>query len=320
MSETHAQLRQLARRVLVVDDDPGDVLLIEEALTSGGRRRAVDVAGDGQEALDFLRLAAPSSDSRPDLILLDLNMPCLDGREFLQVAKESVDLRTIPVVVFTISSSPVDILESYTHHANAFVTKPVDLDGFSDAVRRIDEFYTQIAAAPPGRPLPIDHLAGSTAGTGADRARPPEQRAMRVLVVEADLAVRNELAGSLRSGGHLVLAVEGTGSALATIASLGCPDVVVVDVDRHAAGVSELLTQMRQHLCPQPPGVVVLSHDPSPDRALLHLNDADLHLSPHHGAAELLRAVAEVHRAAQGGHGRDETRRCLQLAERKNTT
>lgn len=164
MSERKSQVRQqpstdmylgTARRLLVVDDDPGDVAMIQDALGMGKRRRDIDVAGDGQEALDFLRLSAPVAGRRPDLVLLDLNMPRVDGRELLKALKESEDLRGIPVVVFTTSSSPDDINESYLRYANAYVTKPVDLDGFMNAVQRIDEFFTLIATTPPGRPLPL---------------------------------------------------------------------------------------------------------------------------------------------------------------------
>jgi len=155
MSEAPARQRQHAHRFLIVDDDPGDILMIEEALANSREGRTLDVAGDGQEALDFLRLSARKTGGLPDLILLDLNMPRLDGREFLQVVKGTEQLRAIPVVVFTTSSSPTDVRESYERYASAYVTKPVDLDGFTAAVRRIDEFYTQIVTTPLGRPLSL---------------------------------------------------------------------------------------------------------------------------------------------------------------------
>jgi CheY-like chemotaxis protein len=157
MSEALERQRQWPRavRILIVDDDPGDVLMIEEALTLGRPERIINVAGDGQQALDFLRSSASVTGGLPDLILLDLNMPRLDGRQFLQAVKSSESLRAIPVVVFTTSSSPVDVNQSYARYANAYVTKPVDLDGFTDAVHRIDEFYTEIATTPGGRALPL---------------------------------------------------------------------------------------------------------------------------------------------------------------------
>lgn len=136
-------------RILVIDDDPGDVLMIEEALASSGVPKTIDVVGDGQEAMEFLhqegrhRLAP-----RPDLILLDLNMPRMDGRQVLTKVKSDEDLQTIPVVVLTTSNADTDILGSYNLRANAYITKPIDLDDFNDVIRRIDEFFGQIVVLP----------------------------------------------------------------------------------------------------------------------------------------------------------------------------
>lgn len=136
-------------RILVVDDDPGDVLMIEEALEGSDVDKAIDVVGDGQEAMEFLRgegrhVGAP----RPDMILLDLNMPRMDGRQVLSEVKSDDDLRTIPIVVLTTSNADTDILSSYSLQANAYVTKPIDLDDFNDVVRRIDEFFGRIVVLP----------------------------------------------------------------------------------------------------------------------------------------------------------------------------
>jgi CheY-like chemotaxis protein len=144
-----------ARRltVLLVDDDPGDVLMIEEALESVRTPRDVYVVNDGEQALSFLRQTGSFATApRPDVILLDLNMPRMDGREVLAVVKTDPVLNTIPIVVFTTSKAPDDILKSYALHANAYVTKPLNLDELTEVVVKIDDFFTHIAALPPQLP------------------------------------------------------------------------------------------------------------------------------------------------------------------------
>ncbi|MFF3563568.1 response regulator [Streptomyces sp. NPDC002574] len=123
--------------VLLVEDDAADAMLIEDALTACGTRNLTQME-DGVAALDYLRDAA---NPRPDLIVLDLNMPRMNGRELLAVIKRDEDLRTIPVVVLTTSSAPDDVSGAYREHANAYVTKPVNLDDFERAVQSIDAFY-----------------------------------------------------------------------------------------------------------------------------------------------------------------------------------
>ncbi|MGX4654850.1 response regulator [Micromonospora sp. SCSIO 07396] len=136
-------------RILVVDDDPGDVLMIEEALADSGIAKIIDVVGDGQEAMEFLRQQGRHVDARrPDVILLDLNMPRMDGRQVLGEVKQDDDLRTIPIVVLTTSNADTDIVGSYSLQANAYVTKPIDLDDFNDVVRRIDEFFGRVVVLP----------------------------------------------------------------------------------------------------------------------------------------------------------------------------
>jgi CheY-like chemotaxis protein len=139
-------------RILVVDDDPGDVLMIEEALQDSEVEKVIDVVGDGQEAMEFLRREGRHSDAvRPDVILLDLNMPRMDGRQVLGEVKQDEDLRTIPIVVLTTSNADTDVLGSYTLQANAYVTKPIDLDDFNDVVHRIDEFFGRVVVLPRRR-------------------------------------------------------------------------------------------------------------------------------------------------------------------------
>ncbi|MFJ8435996.1 response regulator [Kitasatospora sp. NPDC094019] len=131
--------------VLLVEDDAADALLIEEALTERGARNLVQVT-DGIAALEYLR--APGA-VRPDLIVLDLNMPRMNGRDLLRVLKTDEDLRTIPVVVLTTSAAPDDVNGAYSSHANAYVTKPVNLPEFEQAVQSIDAFYLDTATRPP---------------------------------------------------------------------------------------------------------------------------------------------------------------------------
>lgn len=135
-----------ARTILLVEDDEADALLIREALDQVGYERNVTQVGDGIEALAHLR--DPGA-TRPDLIVLDLNMPRMGGRELLGILKADESLRLVPTVVLTSSRAPDDIAASYARHANAFVTKPIDLEDFNVAVRGIDTFFLDIASTPP---------------------------------------------------------------------------------------------------------------------------------------------------------------------------
>ena len=135
--------------ILMVEDNPGDVRLTQEALKESKVRNKMHVVGDGVEALAFLRregqyAAAP----RPDLILLDLNLPKMNGREVLVEIKEDPDLKRIPVVILTISQAEEDILKTYNLHANCYITKPVDFDQFIKIVRSIEEFWLTIVKLP----------------------------------------------------------------------------------------------------------------------------------------------------------------------------
>ncbi|CAM5498448.1 Response regulator transcription factor OS=Streptomyces tendae OX=1932 GN=F3L20_21985 PE=4 SV=1 [Streptomyces tendae] len=138
--------------VLLVEDDPGDELMTREAFEDNKIGNTLHVVRDGEEALDFLyRRGRHSEAPRPDLILLDLNLPKYDGRQVLEQIKSDQDLSDIPVVVLTTSSAEEDILRSYRLHANAYVTKPVDLDQFIAAVRQIDDFFVQVVRLPRRR-------------------------------------------------------------------------------------------------------------------------------------------------------------------------
>ena len=137
--------------ILLVEDNPGDVRLTVEALKEGKVRNRLNVASDGVEALAFLRREDRFRDApRPDLILLDLNLPRKDGREVLAVIKDDPRLRRIPVVVLTTSKAEEDVLNSYDLHASCYVTKPVDLDQFMNVIRSIDDFWLSVVRLPPG--------------------------------------------------------------------------------------------------------------------------------------------------------------------------
>ena len=135
--------------ILLVEDSPGDVRLTREAFKDAKVLINLHVAPDGAEAMAFLGSEGQHLNSpRPDLILLDLNLPKKDGREVLEEIKESPTLKSIPVVVLTTSASDADILRSYKLHANCFITKPVGLDGFLEVVKSIDTFWLSVVKLP----------------------------------------------------------------------------------------------------------------------------------------------------------------------------
>jgi CheY-like chemotaxis protein len=136
--------------VLLVEDDPGDTLMIEEAFADNKCSNNLSCVTDGVEAMAFLRREGEHADARrPDLILLDLNLPRKDGREVLGEIKEDPALATIPVVVLTTSEAEEDVLRSYELRANAYATKPVDFDSFISVVKQIDEFFVAVVKLPP---------------------------------------------------------------------------------------------------------------------------------------------------------------------------
>lgn len=136
--------------ILLVEDNPGDIRLTQEALKESKMRNRLNVVHDGVEALDFLRRKSPYENvPRPDIILLDLNLPRKDGRAVLEEIKADADLRRIPVVILTTSDDEHDILRSYDLHANCYITKPLDLHQFASIVRTIENFWFQIVKLPP---------------------------------------------------------------------------------------------------------------------------------------------------------------------------
>lgn len=135
--------------ILLIEDNPGDVRLAKEAFKEGNLEVQLDVVMDGMEALQYLRQTAPfEASTRPDLILLDLNLPKKDGREVLGEIKEDPSLKSIPVVILTTSNAEQDILHSYNLHVNCYINKPVDFDRFFDIIKKIEDFWLNTAILP----------------------------------------------------------------------------------------------------------------------------------------------------------------------------
>jgi two-component system, chemotaxis family, response regulator Rcp1 len=137
--------------VLLVEDDPGDVLIAQEALAAGAVESRLDVVSDGVEALAYLRNEDGYTDAvRPDLILLDLNLPRKSGHEVLSEVKADPALRSIPIVILTTSAAVEDVSRLYDGYANVYVTKPVDFEQFTQVIKKIDDFFVSVAELPPG--------------------------------------------------------------------------------------------------------------------------------------------------------------------------
>ena len=137
-------------QILLVEDNEGDVILAKEALKDGKLLNDISVAKDGQEAMDYLHKRGKFANVQtPDLVLLDINLPRLDGMEVLYLIKHDERLRTIPVVMLTTSSNENDVRSSYYNYANCYITKPVDLDKFLLIVHKIENFWLSVVKLPP---------------------------------------------------------------------------------------------------------------------------------------------------------------------------
>ena len=135
--------------VLLVEDDPGDVMMTREAFQDYKLHNQLHVVSDGAEAMAFLHHEGEyAGRPRPDLVLLDLNLPRMDGRQVLEAIKSDSELASIPVVVLTTSENEDDVLRSYSLHANAYVTKPVDFQRFIEVIRQIDDFFVTVVRLP----------------------------------------------------------------------------------------------------------------------------------------------------------------------------
>lgn len=140
---------------MLIEDNEGDILLTKEALTEGRVANEVDVVRDGHEALNFLKKEGKYAGVRtPDLVLLDVNLPKIDGHEVLKNVKNNPKLRKIPVIMLTTSSSASDILKSYDNHANCYITKPVEIDDFMSTVAGIEDFWISIVKLPQNADIP----------------------------------------------------------------------------------------------------------------------------------------------------------------------
>jgi len=136
--------------ILLVEDNPGDADLTREAMENNKMHVAMHVVGDGVEAMAFLRRTGKYANApRPDIVLLDLNLPKKDGKEVLAEIKADQDLKRIPVVILTISKDEEDILKSYNLHANCYITKPIDLNQFVKVAKSIEDFWLTIVKLPP---------------------------------------------------------------------------------------------------------------------------------------------------------------------------
>ncbi|KTD54722.1 response regulator [Legionella quateirensis] len=136
--------------ILLVEDSPADIRLTQEALKENKLAVNLNIVNDGVEAMEFLRKENKYAKvPKPDLILLDLNMPRKDGREVLKEVKDDPELRTIPIVILTISKAEEDILLTYKHHVNCYIRKPLDLNQFMDVVKKIESFWFTIVTLPP---------------------------------------------------------------------------------------------------------------------------------------------------------------------------
>ena len=138
-------------KILLVEDQPADVRLTEEVMKQGKVANELYVADDGEKAMEFLRKEGEYADKpRPDLVILDLNLPRMDGKEVLQAIKTDPDLLKIPVLMLTTSAAERDVLDAYSHHVNAYITKPIDLDEFVEVVSSIEQFWLSIVRLPKG--------------------------------------------------------------------------------------------------------------------------------------------------------------------------
>lgn len=136
-------------QILLVEDNDGDVLLIKDAFEEAKVNCRIHAVGNGEKAVQFLNREGKYTDSvKPNLIILDINLPRLNGHEVLQFIKSSVQLCQIPVIMFTTSSSDKDITESYRKHANCYITKPVEVDDFTEAILQIEKFWFHLATLP----------------------------------------------------------------------------------------------------------------------------------------------------------------------------
>lgn len=164
-------MMQRSIEILLVEDSPGDVWLTREALMQGPVPKSISVVVNGEQAIDFIRKRGLYAGApRPDLVLLDLNLPRRDGLEVLREIKTDPGLKSITVIVLTTSEAPMDVNSAYDLNANCYVVKPVDLEEFTIAIRGIEEFWMRMASLPTLAPQGAAESPGSTGGASADSA------------------------------------------------------------------------------------------------------------------------------------------------------
>ncbi len=241
-------MTQIAMEVLLVEDNPADVRLTEEALREGTVPLHLSVTPDGEEALAFLRhegryAAAP----RPDLVLLDLNLPRLDGRAVLAAVKADPSLRRIPVVVLSTSEAAADIATSYDLHANCYVSKLPDLDQFFRVVRLIEEFWLAVARRPP---VPAGDAPALANGEGGARQR-------TVLVIDDDPGIVDLVRAALEDAGYGVLAA--VGQEALRVARERRPDLVLLDMNMPGLDGAALSRRLRDDPATAAIPIVVMS-------------------------------------------------------------
>lgn len=239
-------MTQTAMEVLLVEDNPADVRLTEEALREGTAPLHLSVTPDGEEALAFLRregryAAAP----RPDLVLLDLNLPRLDGRAVLAAIKADPSLRRIPVVVLSTSEAEADIATSYDLHANCYVSKSPDLDQFFRVMRMIEEFWLAVVRRPvaPAR-------SDTTPSGEAARQR-------TVLVIDDDPGIVDLVSAALEDAGYGVLAA--MGQEALRVAHERRPDLVLLDMNMPGLDGAALSRRLRDDPATAAIPIVVMS-------------------------------------------------------------
>jgi two-component system, chemotaxis family, response regulator Rcp1 len=246
MNANEASVR--AMQVLLVEDSPGDVRLTREAFRSSNKAVYLHVATDGVEAMAFLKREDPYHDApRPDFILLDLNLPKMDGREVLALIKDDIYLKTIPTVILTTSDADDDVSNSYRLHANCYLTKPVEFEQFERLVATINDFWlTKVTLPPlhdgpaaeiPGENFVSEYFRGEQPGRAMMPAHGPAGRAMQVLLIEdnaGDVRMTQEAFGRSVHPAHVHVVTDGD-EAMSFLRRGGVdtprPDLILLDLN-----------------------------------------------------------------------------------------
>jgi two-component system, chemotaxis family, response regulator Rcp1 len=262
MNGNEASVR--AMQVLLVEDSPGDVRLTREAFRSSNKAVYLHVARDGVEAMAFLKREDPYHDApRPDFILLDLNLPKMDGREVLALIKDDIYLKTIPTVILTTSDADDDVSNSYRLHANCYLTKPVEFEQFERLVATINDFWLTKATLPPihdgpGAEIPAEdvvaeNLRGEPLSRATVPAHGPAGRAMQVLLIEdnaGDVRMTQKAFGRSAHPANVHVVTDGD-EAMAFLRRVGIhvdtprPDLILLDLNLPKLDGREILALIK---------------------------------------------------------------------------